>query len=576
MKIVQISDFHLNKCSNFDDYQTQLEKFVEVVKSQLKNNEEIIICSCGDIIDKGDTEGYDIACRILNYLKTEFSGYVCNLEFVPGNHDFTNQSEIEFSKFDEFIGKYNAHSYSYSSNSINVKQYGDFDLVLINTIYHKDINYGKIDLSSLKQELSKHKDNLKLLVMHHTIVSEYEDDTSSIRAAHEFINLIKEYNVAGLLHGHTHGYSGIVIGEQCEVVGVGPIFKEVSGVAQQFNLLDVSETGIDSITNYRYGKDIKEYVPNQVYIRNKNNVFIGDNASAVYRDILKCTKKQTCLNNLHVSIKTNYDKFIEDMERNFKQELKIAEQWQNSNIPDTLYYNHGQYIHKNGRNGIEYIIEQLKEKATSSRALIPLISIDDVIDSGDDFLPSLDIIQVGFEDDAKNNIYITIYLRALEVGQFLKINLSEIYLILKQIKAKIGSVNQVVITINAFRSQYKEKFSCFKKALIDKYTEAKITSLFYSDNIEELIQLLDEKKELQETVVHKEGIQNLYEAAKVYLEGRDDKSNLLSNIEKLIDYLKKMEETVKKTSRYRETESLQGEINKQIDQVISSLKEIQV
>ena len=131
----------------------------------------------------------------------------------------------------------------------------------------------------------------------------------------------------------------------------------------------------------------------------------------------------------------------------------------------------------NGVPAIDFVINELKSKATSSRAIIPLINFEQVVNSGDDFLPSFDLVQFGFEHEIKNQLYVTLYLRALEVNHFLKINLCEIYVMCKKISEEIRSIESIDVTVIAFKAQYKEHYGCFERAEIDMYSEADITVL---------------------------------------------------------------------------------------------------
>ena len=54
----------------------------------------------GDIIDKGNIEGYVSAEKYFSSLRHELKDYKIKFEFIPGNHDLVNGS---LSDFDTFI-----------------------------------------------------------------------------------------------------------------------------------------------------------------------------------------------------------------------------------------------------------------------------------------------------------------------------------------------------------------------------------------------------------------------------------------------------------------------------------------
>lgn len=147
-------------------------------------------------------------------------------------------------------------------------------------------------------------------------------------------------------------------------------------------------------------------------------------------------------------------------------------------------------------------------------------------------MSSLDIIQVGFSRHTKDELYITVYLRALEVNHFLKINICEIYLIIKRIEEEFKSVENVNINILAFRAQYKEKFGCFGKAEMDVITPQKIMMYLMDKDFEKLICLLEEKLELSETVINCNGIEELCTS---FIEYNEDKK--LNELDGVIGFI---------------------------------------
>jgi len=102
----------------------------------------------------------------------------------------------------------------------------------------------------------------------------------------------------------------------------------------------------------------------------------------------------------------------------FLAEAELARDFQNPVKPDSLDINHGEYIKE---NGVQHLIDELKKKKNSNRALISLINQEDIIESKDNPIPSFMVVQCYIEEH--NKLYFTIYFRALEVSKFLKINL---------------------------------------------------------------------------------------------------------------------------------------------------------
>ncbi|MCD5325950.1 MULTISPECIES: hypothetical protein [Pontibacillus] len=180
-----------------------------------------------------------------------------------------------------------------------------------------------------------------------------------------------------------------------------------------------------------------------------------------------------------------------------------AEDWQNPKQPEHLHINHGEYITE---KGVRYIIEELKRKSHSNRALMSLINQGDIIESGDNPIPSFMVLQFSLEG---TELYITTYFRALEVSRFLRINIEEIRLIAKEIYDEITNLSKVKLNIFAFRAYVKENQSTLKRQEIDLLQERHILT-FMQNEPNKLIALLKEKKE-ESTVIENNSLHHIYE-----------------------------------------------------------------
>lgn len=571
LRIIQISDLHLDKDTDLDNCIKIVGRFNEAIKSKVDKDDKLIICTCGDILNKADTDGFLNAKVIFNYIKDELKNYDISFEFVPGNHEL-DEEKGDFSGLDNFIKEYTDNQYSYSTTSIINRKYDDLNIMLVNSIFHRDKKYGCIDIDSIVSELNNIDGNV-ILVMHHTMISEYQDDQSQIRDAYKLLRGLDEKNIVGLLHGHTHGYSNIKLLEECKVVGVGPFLKKQDDINLQFNMINIVADKIDEVHNFRYSQDINSYGDSLVYKREDINYFKGKELKNLYKNILKSTKEYGIINNFNMNLNTDLSSFIESVEKIFKDSIDIAQSWQLKESPNTLYYNHGEYMHTNENDSIDYVIDELKRKATSSRAIIPLLRLEDVLKGGDSFLPSLDSIQFGFMNEEKNELCVTIYMRALEVKNFLPINICEVYLIVKRIQHEIRSIKKINITIFAFRAQYKEKFGCFKKANIDMLESYDIMKYTMKKDINTIIEWLENKLELSETIIHLDGLIHLDESI-----SRDDDDfyteELKVSLKKLIHSMEDLKILREKTSNYDEIKKKEAVVECNMRDVISRFKEI--
>lgn len=172
-----------------------------------------------------------------------------------------------------------------------------------------------------------------------------------------------------------------------------------------------------------------------------------------------------------------------------------AENFQKIDKPDHLHINHGMFIKE---NGIQNLINELKEKKNSNRAIISLIDQDDIIGKGDNPIPSFMIIQAAIEN---NTLFLTTYFRALEISSFLRINLEEIRMILNQIYSCFDEIESVNLHIFAFRAYIQKDINPLKRAQIELLDEAVLLKKLENPIKKGLIPLLEEKLRTKTTVV---------------------------------------------------------------------------
>ncbi|WP_171429147.1 hypothetical protein [Acinetobacter lactucae] len=168
-----------------------------------------------------------------------------------------------------------------------------------------------------------------------------------------------------------------------------------------------------------------------------------------------------------------------------------AKAWLAFKKPDDLLFNHGEFI---TQDGFEHIINEIKEKPGSNRALYSLLNYQKICDQGDHPIPSFLLFQVTIED---NILYATSYFRALEIAKFLKINVQEIKLNLLKIvqECNLVHISKVRITIHAFNAYKKEDQNIPKIFEIDRMTPSQLSRLLYKESEHaNLIRLIMQKQ----------------------------------------------------------------------------------
>ena len=242
-------------------------------------------------------------------------------------------------------------------------------------------------------------------------------------------------------------------------------------------------------------------------------------------------------------------------------------------IPSDLHYNHGSSMKYGNIRGIDYVINELEKKENSSRAIIPLIDFSSVIENRNSFLPSFNIIQFGFDKEIFN---ISLYMRSVEVNNFLYINIYELYIIINEILLRLGKGEEIFISLNiyAFQAQFKEKFGCFRKAKLDSITEGELTMLICKREYNCLKEMIEEKISLNETIVQNVGFSHLKSAFMAYATYERDNKILEKIIFKLDEIIYKLDEIKELRQVTNDTKLKESELKVEIKKILAIFGEV--
>lgn len=162
-----------------------------------------------------------------------------------------------------------------------------------------------------------------------------------------------------------------------------------------------------------------------------------------------------------------------------------AAQWRQKDPAPDMYFSHGQYY----GDGIQHIIDELKHKPTSNRALYSLLAQKDISGSGDDPIPSFLTFQCSVERGGV--LYCTASFRALEVGTFLRVNLEEIRQNLVEICKALPMVETIHLHIFAFHAYVRNVASAaLRRPKIDVTPQIQLLRLMQKGDVIELEKLL--------------------------------------------------------------------------------------
>ena len=551
IKIIHLSDWHIQE--ELGEKKMIAKKLIDTVGDQIQKDDKVAVCICGDIVDKGSDgdilKKYENAKIIGNMLKEMLTSKTTDYRImvVPGNHDIRLKPQPFFEKcmcrrersynfdgFRDFAAELTgSEDYNnYTKQSIISVEFADITWLLCNTAYHGNRRYGRIDAERIKKELADAK-KPTVLLMHHTLFSSDENDSSTLRNGYEIVNSIKSNTIA-ILHGHTHGYKKVSLGDNCQVVGVGPFLKDIMDIGKQINVLEIASGGLHSVDNYVYHGDsaVSSY---RLYHSEGNTTFVGSDLKGLVSKVRNAAKEHFRINNVLIRYQSDLTQMKRQIDTDFAEQLEAAQKWQEPQCPVDMWHNHGQIIQS--RDSRKYIKDLLNNNPTSRRALITLIEQDQVQKSAGntEYLPSFDIVQFSFPSDKRCELIISLYMRALEVGTFLPINLCELYLLADYLREANLSVSTVDISIFANRITEIPDIDTYKKAMIDMIDIGTLKALVDSQRNQEIIEMLIEKRDKKETPIRIEGL-NALKACFFKPEYKKDLTGIISAISNLEKY----------------------------------------
>jgi len=295
------------------------------------------------------------------------------------------------------------------------------------------------------------------------------------------------------------------------------------------------------------------------------NISNFEKAIQLAQNIVKISKKDYKIN---FSLKVSFTaKLIKTSQ--LDDVVDLATDFQKIKCPKTLYLNHGHFI---TARGVDYVIDQLKNKQSSNRAIISLINQEIILNSGDNPIPSFMILQFSLED---NVLFVTCYFRALEVAKFLRINLEEIRLIINSIYNSIGKIHKVKLHIFAFRAYINKNINPLVRPEIELLDEKIILKLMEKkpDKIAHLLK----QKLTDSTVIENRSIKIINDIVSNRVMNQDicegfKKPYFVNKLQRCLDLCNKLMLLRKKTSHDKEISKLTKEYLSAIDVIIREIE----
>ncbi|ETZ22819.1 hypothetical protein [Pedobacter sp. V48] len=302
----------------------------------------------------------------------------------------------------------------------------------------------------------------------------------------------------------------------------------------------------------------------------------GKLADLSNKALKKCPEEGVRTSNLILSGLFEIDEINDRWINGFKEK---AMQWQSNPAPDNLEFSHGQYIQpfktESGEGGVDFLIKELKEKHDSNRACWSLLTMKELLNhEQDQSIPSFMLLQAGITDNLQTLI-LTGYYRALEVSNFLPINMAEMCLIAERIKSKFVSITQLSLTIHAFGAYNDPEFSCLEKVEIDYIDPMAIMLAITNpvDNKEEIVKWVSDKMKLKESRINPRGLINLAQSMNLLNDKGKDKGCPIYP-RPLLELLDKVNKQIAEHNKLRLTSSHSSEIGKRYKAIKEGLMKI--
>lgn len=231
--IIHLSDLHFGqKVFPYD-----LDKLKDCLSSFLTKFEKPKILITGDITFRANPEGYEQAT---NFFKHFIEAKLVDKKDIlscPGNHDIATGIN-PFFNYDKFAYSLRKDELnSFSKKSYQILNVDDIQVVLLNSAYHTDHQYGLIDDSFFKEK-NLDPDKFTVIAVHHHFVGQFKADVSAIRNSYPALYCFDNLGVNLVVHGHQHCNQSLPIGKSG---------FNIFGVRSMGFLTDTYQNGINHI-----------------------------------------------------------------------------------------------------------------------------------------------------------------------------------------------------------------------------------------------------------------------------------------------------------------------------------------
>lgn len=257
--ILHLSDLHFGNEKGFLGG-ADIRKILEEILGGAKGDRYIVIS--GDVTFQGRSQGYEECAKPIIDAANNLGIPQAKIIVCPGNHDI-EKSTKSFAAFDAWSSRVrNDKIFTFTGQSVRCLEAENAVFVVVNTAFHLDHKYGYVDFDELNARIgeidksSSAKGKKRFAVAHHHCIPVLRDDTSTIRNAHGFLELLERHEFSLLMHGHQHAMLDMRIGGGgMKILGVGSVGFVTPGIINSFALITHIEGGEPLIRRFGLSSD---------------------------------------------------------------------------------------------------------------------------------------------------------------------------------------------------------------------------------------------------------------------------------------------------------------------------------
>ncbi|MBA6343024.1 metallophosphoesterase [Colwellia sp. MB02u-10] len=252
--IIHLSDLHFGQ----DKFPFEIKKLYAGMCEFLRQFENPIVLVTGDITFQNRDEGYAEAGDFFKQLISD--GLIKKERFLccPGNHDI--EASIEpFKKYDSFIyGIRRDNALCFSKRNTIIHELDGVEFILLNSSFHANHQYGYIDEECFQHiEDKTYSEKFKLVAVHHNLLGQQKEDTSTIRNAYPTLYHLDLAKINLILHGHQHCHQEMFFGSSQFTIHSARSFGFIEDSLQNgINHIKINDN-VAKITPYYFSLDAK-------------------------------------------------------------------------------------------------------------------------------------------------------------------------------------------------------------------------------------------------------------------------------------------------------------------------------